>query len=366
MPKLDSPLELSPVFKPKVWGRRDLAPLYPDSWTTHRGKTVSIHRPRREGLEDKLIGEVWLTDDEATFLNGALAGMTLADACKKNGHELCGKSVNDGRFPILAKFLFTEDWLSVQVHPDDDYARAHESGSLGKCEMWYIISRETDTELLLGLKAGVTTQDLKSALQHGATPELLQRFRPDAGEAFFVPPGAIHALGPGLTLFEAEENSDVTYRLDDFGRKGLDGKPRPLHLKKGLEVVQPSLPVSRDLPNCEFRERYGTRRLVLACPYFAVEELQLKTIASSKGNRSRVEALTVLSGEGRIETAAGWYGLRVGSIWLIPPATPAYRLVPEMPTRLLKFYVPDLEKDFRRPLVQSGAAPEEIRKVVFA
>ncbi|MGH9328471.1 MAG: type I phosphomannose isomerase catalytic subunit [Terriglobia bacterium] len=366
MPKLDSPLELSPVFKPKMWGRRDLAPLYPDSWTTHRGNVIRIHQPRRASLEDKLIGEIWLTDDEAVFLNGPLAGMSLLHACKKHGPELCGEAGSDGRFPILAKFLFTEDWLSVQVHPDDDYTREHEPGSLGKCEMWYVIHREPHAEILLGLKPGISVKDLESALRRGVSPEMLQRFRPDTGDALFVPPGAIHSLGPGLTLFEAEENSDLTYRLDDFGRKGLDGKPRPLHLKKGLEVVRPGLPVSRDLPRCERREHYGIRRFVLACPYFAVEELQLKTIASFKGNRPRVEAITVISGEGRIETAGGWYALRTGSIWLIPPATPTYRLVPEIPTRLLKLYVPDLEEDFRKPLAQAGVSAEDTNKVVFA
>jgi mannose-6-phosphate isomerase len=365
MPKLDSPLQLSPVFKPKVWGRRDLEPLYPASWTTRRGKTVSIKHPNRS-QEDEPVGEVWLTDDEAVFVNGPPAGMTLTEACRQYGRELYGAHSQDGRFPILAKFIFTSDWLSVQVHPDDRYAREHEPASVGKCEMWYIIDAKPGAEFLLGLEPGVSRDALVAAFNESRSSKLLRRFRPSDGEGIFVPPGTIHALGPDLVLFEAEENSDVTYRLDDFGRTGLDGKPRPLHHEKGLEVVQPQLPAHRDLPHLEIREAYGARRLVLACEFFAVEELHLAEIGSFSGARDRVEALTVISGEGRVETAAGWYAYRVGDSWLIPPASSAYRLVPEQESRLLKFYVPELDKDFRKPLSQAGFESEEIQRIVFA
>jgi mannose-6-phosphate isomerase len=366
MPKLDSPLQLSPVFKPKIWGRRSLAPLYPDQWTTRRGHTVSIRYPQRKGLEGERIGEVWLTDDEAVFTNGALAGLNLAEGCKRYGPELCGEGVADGRFPILAKFLFTSDWLSVQVHPDDDYARQHENGSLGKCEMWYMIHTEPKSEILLGLKPGTTLQELGAAIDQNRCSQLLQRFSPHPEEAIFVPPGTVHALGPGLTLFEAEENSDITYRLDDFGRKGRDGKPRPLHREKALETTRPQQPPLRDLPQLKLQEPYGARRFLLACPFFAVEELTLTKIAAFTGPRARVEALTVLSGEGRVETSSGWYAYRTGDVWLIPPATPTYRLVPEISGRLLKFYVPNLEADFRKPLAARGINSEDIERIIFA
>jgi mannose-6-phosphate isomerase len=365
MPKLDSPLQLSPVFKPKVWGRPDLEPLYPASWTTRRGQTISI-KHARPAPEEGPIGEVWLTDDEAVFLNGPPAGMTLSQACRQYERELYGAHSQGGRFPILAKFIFTSDWLSVQVHPDDRYAREHEPGSVGKCEMWYIIDTKPRAEYLLALREGVDYEALTSAFRESRSAELLNRFRPGSGEAIFVPPGTVHALGPDLVLFEAEENSDVTYRLDDFGRRGLDGKPRPLHHEKGLAVLQPQLPAHRDLPLLKIRESYGTRRLVMACEFFAVEELHLEQMASFKGVRERVEALCVISGEGRVETNAGWYAYRVGDSWLIPPASSAYRLVPEEESRLLKFYVPDLNEDFRNPLSQAGFKSDEIRRIVFA
>ncbi|MDE3178745.1 MAG: class I mannose-6-phosphate isomerase [Acidobacteriota bacterium] len=363
MPKLNTPLQLCPVFKEKIWGRRDLEPLYPDHWTTFRGQDISIRYPHREGAG--LTGEVWLTGDESTFKNGPLAGMTLAQACRKQRKDLCGDAIADGRFPILAKFLFTSQWLSVQVHPADDYARKHESGSRGKCEMWYIIQADPDAEMMVGLKPGVTSRLLGEAIDEGNCAPLLQRFTPHAGEAVFVPPGTVHALGPGLVLFEAEENSDVTYRLDDFGRLGKDGKPRAIHREKALAVSKPGLPALRNLPRYTVREPYGRRRLVNACSYFAVEELSLQRTANFKRNAARVDALAVISGEGRVETSDGWYAYRSGDIWLIPPAAHAYRLVPESKSSLLKFYVPDIEDDFIKPLTKGGWKRDEAERVVF-
>lgn len=363
MLKLDKPLQLSPVFLEKVWGRRDLAPLYPDFWTTFRGKTVNIRRPQRKGKT--LIGEVWLTGDDAVFTNGPLSGKTLAEASRQYGPELCGHGHDNGPFPILAKFLFTSAWLSVQVHPDDAYARKHENGSRGKTEMWYIIQVDDRGEVMLGLKPGVTLSALDVAIERGDCAGVLRRFAPGKGEAMFVPAGTVHALGPGLILFEAEENSDVTYRLDDFGRMGLDGKPRPLHREKSLAVTKPESPALRNLPRLEFQETYGRRRMVVANPFFAVEEMVLERAANFSGPRIKVEAYTIISGDGRIETPDGWYAYRTGDVWLIPPATPAYRLVPEKTSSLLKFYVPDIREDFVTPLDKAGISSDEMRKIIF-
>ena len=364
MLKLDSPLQLAPVFKPKIWGRRDLAPFYPDSWTTWRGKKVGIHYPQRETSRRESIGEVWLTADDSVFLNGPLAGMALGEACSRHCEELCGCRACGQRFPLLAKFLFTSDWLSVQVHPDDSYAREREPGGAGKCEMWYVLEAERDAEFLLGAKPGVTSAQFGAALSGGTSSEMLRRFRPQSGEAVFVPPGAVHALGPGIILLEVEQNSDVTYRLDDFGRKGPGGGKRPLHREKGLQVARLELPPLRGLPRFEFQEVYGARRFVLACPHFAVEELTLRENISAAGT-GRVEAFAVVSGDGRVETQAGWYAYRVGHIWLIPPGSASYRLVPEIESRIVKFYVPNLDEDFRKPLAARGISREDTEKVVF-
>lgn len=365
MPKLDSPLQLFPVFKPKIWGRVDLSPIFPRPQFPAVQADSQYDPSEAPAAKDHLIGEVWITDDAARFLNPPLAGMTLGEAAEKFGPVLHGKDRKDRRFPILAKYIYTSDWLSVQVHPDDTQARTYDLGNRGKCEMWYIVHSDRKAEILLGSKPGVTKQTLKAAFEKGGSRELLNRFCPKAGEAIYVPPGTVHALGPGLVLFEVEENSDLTYRLDDFGRPGLDGKPRPLHLDKGLAVTRVELPAHRNLPRLQFREPYGWRRYVLACRFFALEELTLRRRGTFAGKRERVEVLSLLEGEGRVETAAGWLGYRAGDTWLIPPATGAYRLVPRDTTRLLKFYLPDLEKDFRQPLAKRGVRAARINKIVF-
>ncbi len=366
MPTLDSPLKLSPVFKLRIWGRRDLAPLFSRGVrATRRAARPGPAPPLPDQANDGLIGEVWLTDGAARFLNGPVAGMTLAEASQKFGMELHGKSWKGARFPILAKYIFTSDWLSVQVHPDDNFARERDPGNLGKCEMWYIVRAERRAKFLLGLKPGISKERLRAESEKGNSKELLQRFQARAGEAVFVPPGTVHALGPGLVLFEAEENSDLTYRLDDFGRMGLDGKPRPLHWDNALEVIRPELPALRNLPRLEFREPYGSRRYVLASRFFAVEELALRKASSFQGSTERVEVLSVIQGGGRVETAAGWLGYRAGDTWLIPPAAGKYRLAPGERTRFLKCYVPDLDEDFRKPLAARGVRAARIDKVVF-
>lgn len=366
MPKLDSPLLLAPVFKEKPWGRRDLAPLFDPADELKAGRPRSPKKSGSAGPKRKNpVGEVWLTGDTARFRNGPVAGQTLAEASARYGRELHGESWAGERFPILAKYLYTQDWLSVQVHPDNEYARRHESSALGKYEMWYFLEIAPDGACLLGMRPGASNEKLRDAATKGRSRELLNEFQPHANEAAFLPPGTVHALGPGLILFEVEQNSDVTYRLDDFGRKGLDGKPRQLHLEKGLEVTRPGLAAHRNLPNLEFPEPYGSRRWVMACPFFALEELQVSEMARLSGVSERVEAFSVAFGEGRIETSAGWLGYHMGETWLIPPAVRGYRVVPLEPTRLFKFYVPDLDADFRKPLRRQGVKSEEIEKIVF-
>jgi len=366
MSKLDAPLQLSPVFQPKIWGRRDLGPLYQRLGTARRrGRADQDVASAPAIATAELIGEAWLTGDEARFMNGPVSGLTLGDVSRQYGPELHGKSWKGARFPVLAKFIYTSDWLSVQVHPDDAYVAVHDPGNVGKCEMWYILKADRGASFLLGLKPRTRSETLRSACEHGHAKKLLRLFHPEANEAFFVPPGTVHALGPGLILFEAEQNSDLTYRLDDFGRLGLDGKTRPLHLEKGMEVARVDAPAHRALPPVTLREPYGSRRLVVACRSFAVEELTLRRAASFAGSPDRVEGLAMVAGDGRVETGAGWLGYRTGETWLIPPATSRYRLVPRVLTRLLKFYVPDLARDFLQPLKARRGGATKARHIVF-
>jgi mannose-6-phosphate isomerase len=354
MPKLDRPLLLAPVFKAKIWGRDDLSPWFESP-------------PASSGVaEGERIGEVWLTGDDAVFRSGPVAGLTLGEASQKWGAELHGSEWKGDRFPILSKYIFTTDWLSVQVHPDDEFARRHnEPDGTGKTEMWYFLAVEPGARYLLGTKPGVSREAFKQAVEAGRSRETLQEISPTHGEAVYLRPGAVHALGPGVVLFEVEQNSDVTYRLDDFGRLGTDGRPRELHLAKAFEVAREVGTPYEPLPWLEASEPWGSRRFVVACPHFAVETLNLRRLAKFESSPERVEILAMLDGHGRIETAEGWWGYDEGETWIIPPGLGSYRIAPVEKTDLLKYYVPDLERDFRAPLRELGARPDEIERVVF-
>ncbi len=364
MPELDQPLLLAPDFKDKIWGREQLDPLYigaegQKAPGKSKGSTRRATRPAA-----RRIGEAWLTGEGATFMTGRVSGLTLRDVFARSRGELCGSGWNADYFPFLAKFLFTCDWLSMQVHPDDDYALLHEN-SRGKTEAWYIIEGDEDASICLGAAAGTTRDALESACRQGRSREIAQNFRPGLAEAVFVPSRTLHALGPGLVIFELSETSDVTYRLDDYGRLDNRGRPRDLHLERGLETVRLEAPAYRDLPRLEFEEAFGSRRYVVACRYFAIEVLLIESRYTFPAPPDRVEVLAVIGGEGRVETSRGWLAYATGQTWLIPPCSQPYRLVPEETSRFIRFYVPDFERDFRRPLAKHGVAPEMIGRVVF-
>jgi len=366
MPELDQPLLLAPDLKEKIWGRERLDPLYGSAEAKGgsappRSRRSAKHAPTTVA---RRIGEAWLTGDGATFMTGPVSGLTLGEVLARSPGELCGPGWKADYFPFLAKFLFTSDWLSMQVHPDDEYALHHEK-SRGKTEAWYIVEGGQNASIALGLAPGTSREALESACRQGRSREVAQSFRPNPAEGVFVPSGTLHALGPGLVLFELSETSDITYRLDDYGRLDHRGRARDLHLERGLETVRLDAPAYRDLPRLEFEEEFGSRRYVVACRYFAIEVLAVESRHTFPPPPDRVEALAVIGGEGRVETSRGWLAYASGQTWLIPPRSEAYRLVPEEASRLMRFYVPDLDRDFRQPLAERGVVPGLIGKVVF-
>jgi mannose-6-phosphate isomerase len=365
MLKLETPLLLSPVFKPKIWGRTELAPLFAKGPAPRDKKRLPSGRVWAPPVEMGRVGEAWITDQNSTFMNGPVAGSTLGEISAAHPEAVHGSDWPLKTFPILAKYIFTSEWLSVQVHPDDAAARRFDPGELGKCEMWYVVRGGRRAEFLLGAKPGTTKEALRRACERGTSKALLNHFRPRPSEAIYVPPGTVHALGPDIVLFEVEQNSDLTYRLDDYGRMGLDGRPRPLHLDKGIEIARVEARPRRNLARIKLREKFGWRRYVLACPDFALEELTLTKTGSFAGRRERVEILSVLAGSGRIDTAGAWMGYFPGDTWLIPPGAGPYRIVPRGSTRILKCYVPDVRKDSRELLVRRRVKKAEVQKIVF-
>lgn len=216
------PLIFQPIFKERVWGGRRLETVY--------HKTLPPTVP---------IGESWEITDRpeasSVIANGPLAGKDLHWVMSNYQKELLGQCPASDRFPILIKILDAQDVLSVQVHPPASVAR--ELGGEPKTEMWYITEATANAEIYLGIKKGVSKEEFVRKTAEGTVAECICRkpVRPD--DAIFLPSGRIHALGAGLLLFEIQQNSDTTYRVFDWNRVGLDGKPRELHLEKAMASI---------------------------------------------------------------------------------------------------------------------------------
>src|SRR3954453_4541944 len=210
------PLLLKPEFHTRPWGARDLAPIY----------------DRHVDPAEQPIGEAWLTGDDCIVANGEFTGRKLGDLCREFGGTLVGSAApNKERFPLLIKFLFPREKLSVQVHPDDEGAKAL-GQPCGKTECWYVLAAEPGAQVGLGLKPGVTREQLKRAIGEKRAEALLNWLPVHAGEMIYVDAGTVHAIGPGSILVETQQSSDTTYRLYDYGR------PRPLHVEEGLRATK--------------------------------------------------------------------------------------------------------------------------------
>jgi mannose-6-phosphate isomerase len=230
-----APFRLKPWFSKRPWGKRDLRPWYADTGTT------------------ELVGEAWLTGPQCVVETGSFAGRTLASV----GVEL------GGEFPLLVKLLFPAEKLSVQVHPDDAQARAL-GETRGKTECWYVLEAEPGAAVALGLKAGVDVARVKAAVADGTMESLMEWVQVSVGDMLFVDAGTVHAIAPGVVLLETQQTSDVTYRLYDYGR------PRELHLEKGLQVIKTKTAAGKVAP----REMDGFTRLIEQ-KYFVVDRFDV-------------------------------------------------------------------------------------------
>ena len=210
------PLVFSSMLLEKVWG----------------GSAIELMK----GLEhsQKPIGESWEIYYENIIANGEFSGRTLQSVIAEFPQEMIGQHSSNGEYPLLVKFLDAREWLSVQVHPDDKKAEELEQQSRGKTECWYILNAEPDAKIQYGFKHGTTLDEYAESISKNQDTELLAFHTVKKGDFIFVPAGAVHAIGPGITLYELQQTSDITYRLYDWGRMGLDGKPRELHTEKGL------------------------------------------------------------------------------------------------------------------------------------
>jgi len=317
------PLLMSPVFDPRPWGTTDLSPIYPN----HRF--------------DEKIGEAWLTGDNGKAANGPLRGKSLAELSTQYGRALVGEAADDlGRFPLLTKFLFPHEKLSVQVHPDDEAAR--QAGQpCGKTECWYVAHAKPGAQIGLGLKPGVTRTQFEQAIQQQRAEELLNWINVFAGEMIYVAGGTVHTLGPGSIIVETQQQSDTTYRLYDYGR------PRELHLKEGLAVLKEKVAsgkVIRPAP-ANIGGTKNRRSPLVASSFFAVEMFELKEpqdfrTTVDSGKRS-VQILVAVEGCAVVEVqGAEPVTLAKGDAVVVPASISEFHVRPQWMVEFLKAFVP--------------------------
>jgi len=350
-----SPARLEPTFVPRIWGVKSLAPLFPE----------------KQGLQE-LIGEVWLTGSESRFATGPFAGRSLADAWGAMPPEWAGTQINTREpFPILAKFLFPGEKLSVQVHPDDEYARKHESAAsaVGKTEAWYIVSAEPGASVYVGLRAGVTRENFRRAIAEETVEDCLAKVPVAKGEAVFVPARTAHTIGPGLVICEVQENSDLTYRVYDYGRRYPDGSTRPLHIEKALEVINFAEQRGGKLHPAVAHAHGGTIEHFVACRYFALEKWDFASSVSLTTERTHFELWIILNGRGKIRwesaerSGPGTADFAPGEVWFVPAALDRWKIDPEAQACILHVYKPDLGL-YAEQLSRYGLPAAEVAQVI--
>jgi mannose-6-phosphate isomerase len=321
------------------------------------------------GVQDSVprVGETWQVYEGNKITNGPLAGQTLAEATDAFGDSLVGTrtTARYGRdFPLLAKLIDADDALSVQVHPDDAYAHRVEAatGFHGKTEAWHILAADAGASLAYGFARPVSAPEVAAAVADGTLETLLQSLAAAPGDTVYVPAGTVHAIGPGILLYEIQQKSDLTYRIYDYGRKDAKtGLPRALHLDKALDVLDFNPPPRGRLTPLTLARG---RDVLLACPLFALESWRSDEPLALSTDPGTFEILTVIDGVLRLQWDGGALDLRRQAV-VLPAGLRAYTLTPEAGSRWLRAYVPDLAADLIGPLHAAGYSEEAVRATVI-
>ena len=314
------PLTFHPIFKERVWGGRNLERLY--------GKALPPAVP---------IGESWEISDRpgdvSVVANGPLAGKDLHWLMENRRPELLGETWPHQRFPLLIKLLDAEEKLSLQVHPP-----AHKAILLGgdpKTELWYIADAQPGAELFVGLKRGVTRQEFEQKIAAGTVADCFHRVPVKTGDVMFLPSGRVHALGAGLVIFEIQQNSDTTFRVFDWNRKGLDGKARELHVPQSLESIdfedfEPSL--IRHESTSDFANQM---RPLVQDPLFNVAAWAPDSSKTLPLQTGKAQIIAVLQGQARMSDGKTDVTLSPGHFCLLPASLESPTLACTTGTRLL-------------------------------
>ena len=317
------PLKFSPILKEKIWGGNKLKEQFGK-------KTVGN------------IGESWeisgVSGHISKVINGSHKGKELTTLINEYGTRLLGNSVVEkygNEFPLLFKFIDAKQDLSVQLHPDDAVAQKRHN-SFGKTEMWYILSAEEEARLILGFNQSMTQDLYQEYLEQGRITEILHSEKVGPGDAFFIAPGTVHAIGAGVVLAEIQQTSDITYRIYDWDRPGIDGKMRELHNDLALDVINFSDTDTKLI----FENNNNESNLICRSPFFVTHSLQLsKPIKKSISHIDSFIVYMCVEGTLTIKTSNSTEQLQKGETILIPSCIDSIEMDASQAT-LLEVYVP--------------------------
>jgi mannose-6-phosphate isomerase len=345
------PARLEPIFSPRPWGARSLAPFFPE----------------KSNLAEPL-GEAWMTGSECRFADGPFVGKTLGEAWRQMPSEWAGtRSDTTAEFPLLVKFIFPEEKLSVQVHPDDAYAAIHEkaAGGRGKTEMWYAVRARPGAEVLVCLKPEVTRESFARAIADGSAENCLEHVPLRAGDAVFVPAGTAHTIGPGLVLCEIQEHSDLTYRVYDYNRRDAKGQPRALHVEKALEVMRFGKQYGGKIEPVRIQEVGADKTYFASCRYFETARWDFSGPVPAATSQGCCELLIFLEGSGTIRWNNEHAAYGPAQVWLVPAGLGAYEIAPGDRTSLLRTYVPHEPGEFGSALSGNGVDEVDWSRLVY-
>ncbi|HOF68303.1 MAG TPA: class I mannose-6-phosphate isomerase [Ruminococcus sp.] len=304
------PLILNPPIKDYIWGGTKLREQF--------GKKSDLER----------LAESWELschkDGMSIIANGEYSGRSLKDFLNENPSAIGTKCSKFDDFPILIKLIDARDNLSVQVHPDNEYAMRIE-GEYGKTEMWYIVDCEENASLIYGFKEQISKDDFQKAIEENTLLDKVNSVPVKKGDVFFIEAGALHAIGKGILIAEIQQNSNTTYRVYDYGRVGNDGKPRELHVEKALDVTKLTPADSYNKPITESLNGWSRTQLA-KCEYFTVYNGNIETSADLNADDNSFNHILVLDGAAVIEAQNEKIDIHKGDSIFIPAGLGEYKI----------------------------------------
>lgn len=303
-------VKLTPALKELIWGGQRLKNLY-------------------NGKDMNNIAESWVLSchpaGESVISEGELLGQTLNEAIRNADTNVLGANSKSDEFPILIKFIDAADNLSVQVHPDNDYARIHENEN-GKTECWYILDSNEDSELIFGMEKELTKEEFRKCIEDNTLLSNVRRVKVKKGDVAFIPAGTLHAIGKGILLAEVQQSSNTTYRVYDYGRL-QNGKPRELHIDKAVDVTVLSPTTASLMPYGECEEKNGfTQTLLAKCEYFEMRRIEIAGEYTDCSTKESFISVIVTDGSGEYDDGNIKYSLIKGDSIFIPANNGKYKI----------------------------------------